>query len=79
MSDADPNPWRAAVIEACVVGWVDFDENDPVGTLANLIRDEVAMALDPAISSAAVALIDSGKREALAGLKCARCGHSIIV
>jgi hypothetical protein len=47
------NPWQQAVIEACVVHFLDWNENDPAGTLANLISWEIALSNDPRVSESA--------------------------
>lgn len=57
----DANPWKDAVIEACIVNCIDWDEQDPVKTLAQLIAWEVKIALDPAVSADARALIERGR------------------
>jgi hypothetical protein len=51
------NPWKDAVIEACIASCVDFDENDAQKTLNKLIAWEVQVALDPRVSEAAHDLI----------------------
>ena len=56
--------WKEAVLEACVVACIGFDENDPRKTLANLLNWEASIALDPAVSSDARALIERGRKEA---------------
>lgn len=48
--------WKEAVIEACIVSCIGFDESDPHGTLRNLLHWETQIALDPAVSSQARAL-----------------------
>lgn len=60
----NPDAWRDAVIDACVINFLDWDMTDPRGTLARLIHWEQECALDPSISSAAQALIQRGRDEA---------------
>jgi hypothetical protein len=57
------NPWKEAIIEACVVNHLDWDDNDPRKTLAALIAWECKCALDPDISEEAQALIERGWKE----------------
>lgn len=54
------NAWKEAIIEACVVNHISWDENDAIKSLANLISWEVQVALDPKVSKAAQDLIDRG-------------------
>jgi hypothetical protein len=60
----DAQAWKDAVIEACIASCIDWDENDPMKTLHNLICWEVKIALDPAVSNEAAALIQRGRDEA---------------
>jgi hypothetical protein len=53
---AEKNDWKDAIIEACIVSCLDWDEDDPEGTLTNLINWECEMALDPRISEQAAFL-----------------------
>ena len=53
--------WKEAVIEACVVACIGWDENDPRKSLKNLLDWEVSIALDPRVSAQAQALIDLGR------------------
>jgi hypothetical protein len=59
---ASANPWRQAVDDAKVAAGLDCLGPDeiPSEALADLIGHEVAMALDPAVSAAAQALIERG-------------------
>ena len=59
---ASENPWRAAIDEALLVNGLDCTggKEQPMEALARLIKWETECALDPAISSAAQALIDKG-------------------
>ena len=61
------NPWKEAVIEALIVNHTlrKEHEEDPKLALAALIDWECKIALDPAVSSEAQALIDKGRKEAL--------------
>lgn len=61
-----PNPWKEAVIDACVIACIDWDEKDPRKTLHQLICWENQIALDPKVSSAAQALVDQGRSAAQA-------------
>jgi len=59
-------PWREAVIDALVVNHIyrkDHDA-DPRKAIRDLIEWEQKLALDPAVSAEAQALIDQGRREA---------------
>lgn len=62
--DATIDPWRQAIddelvaTENCIV-----DGDDPKAKLRELIDWHVAVALDPAVSNAAQALIDRGRAE----------------
>lgn len=60
----DSDPWREAVHELCIVSWAPFYPDDPRRTLIELVGWEIRVALDPAVSSGAQALIDEGKRQA---------------
>lgn len=51
-----PNPWKDAVIEACVVNHLDFNEEHAGVTLGRLIHWECESALNPAVSKAAAEL-----------------------
>ena len=61
------NPWQEAVQDRLVVvhGLTDENANDPRKAIADLIRIETQIALDPAVSSDAHALI-AAEREACA-------------
>lgn len=58
---AEPDPWKDVVTDACTVNHLDWDENDPRSTLAKLIMVSVQQALDPSISEAARKLQAGGK------------------
>lgn len=58
---SDDNAWKEAVIEACVVNHLSWDEDDPRATLRNLINWETKVALDPKVSKAAQDLIELGR------------------
>lgn len=53
--------WKEAIIQRCIVNFIEWDESDPVKSLRALIASEVRIALDPAVSSDAQALVDSGR------------------
>jgi hypothetical protein len=61
-----PNPWKDEVIEKLVIShnYKAEHENDPAKALHDLLSWEVAIALDPQVSSDAQALIDRGRNEA---------------
>ena len=63
---AADDPWKAAVIDALVTAhiYTAAHESDPRGALKALLAYEQAVALDPAVSSDAAALIERGRREA---------------
>jgi hypothetical protein len=52
--------WKNAVIDACVVNHISWDDSDPRKTLANLISWEKNMALDPQVSDEARQLVLDG-------------------
>ena len=62
----DLKAWKDAVHEALVINWAFTAEHEdnPRKAVADLIAQEVRMALDPLISSDAQALIDRGRAEA---------------
>ena len=62
---AAPNPWRDAVDAALVSAGLDClaPDADPVAAVTSLIENEVATALDPALSEQARALIARGWSE----------------
>lgn len=59
------NEWKEAVIEALIVDCIyrNDHENDPYGAIGELISWETKIALDPAVSSDAAALIERGRQE----------------
>lgn len=57
--------WREAVLDACVVSWVDWDENDPRKTINSLLAWHQMVALDPAVSVEAAKLIEQGRQEVM--------------
>jgi hypothetical protein len=56
--------WRAAVSHQCSVTCCDFDEDDPVATVRELLKVHAQQALDPQVSEQARDLIESGRAEA---------------
>ena len=64
--------YEQAVERLCTVIFLDWDHDDPLGTLDKLIQVEVDMALDPKISTKAVDLI---KRHGGKMKRCATCKH----
>jgi hypothetical protein len=65
VGDEPSNPWKDTMIDTAVVNWSyrKEHETDPLKCLADIINWEIHMALDPAISSDAQALIDRGIEE----------------
>ncbi len=61
----DLKRWKDALQEAGVIDWCLTKENedDPCKLLADIVSYNVQIALDPAVSSDAQALIDKGKAE----------------
>jgi hypothetical protein len=57
--------WKDAVIDAAVVGWTycAADEDDPRACLSRIMAMNSQIALDPAVSSEAAALIERGRQE----------------
>ena len=55
--------WREAVIDALVTSWAYSAEHDtnPRKAIQDLLEREIAIALDPAVSRDAQALIDKGR------------------
>jgi hypothetical protein len=53
--------WKEAIVEACAVNHISWDENDARKSLRNLISWETQVALDPKVSEAAQNLINQGK------------------
>lgn len=76
------NEWKVAIEEACIVNCIGWDENDAKKSLANLVKWETQIALDPAVSEAAQNLISFGAdqatkahAESVAPAKCNHCGR----
>jgi len=62
---AQPDGWQLAIDDQMVIAHIDTtDGGDPVKCLRQVIDWHVAVALDPAVSESAQALIDRGKAEA---------------
>jgi hypothetical protein len=57
--------WKEAVINSAVVGWTysAADDDDPRGCLSRIMAMNQQIALDPAVSSDAEALIERGRQE----------------
>lgn len=57
------NPWRDAVTDALVAGGIYSAEHDanPRKAVADLIAWEIEIALDPAVSERAAALVAAGR------------------
>jgi hypothetical protein len=66
--------WKDVVIEGLVVAHIyhSDDEADPRKALNRLICDQVAIALDPQVSSDAAALIELGRQELKAEVEALR-------
>jgi hypothetical protein len=56
--------WKEAVIDACVINHMSWDENDARNSLAELICYETAIALDPRVSLPAITLMEVGAKRA---------------
>jgi hypothetical protein len=65
MAEQPSDPWRDAVDEALTLYGMTASA-DPLESLNRLIAWECSVQLDPKVSSAAAALVESGKRLALA-------------
>jgi hypothetical protein len=61
------NPWKEAVIDKLIIAhsYTEEHEDNPIKALNDLLSIEMQIALDPAVSSEAQALIDKGRRAAL--------------
>lgn len=59
------NPWYLAITDACVINHIGWDDKDAASSLANLIKWETEVALDPRVSGSAQSLIDQGRREVM--------------
>lgn len=55
------NKWRLAVIDACIVRYLDWDEENPKQNIDKIVDIDVMIALDPGVSSSAQELIERGK------------------
>jgi LPS O-antigen subunit length determinant protein (WzzB/FepE family) len=57
--------WKDAVIEKLAITWAITSENEncPQKAIDDLVASQVAIALDPAVSSDAAALIERGRQE----------------
>jgi hypothetical protein len=66
--------WKDAVIDAAVVGWTycAADDDDPRGCLSRIMAMNQQIALDPAVSSEAAALIERGRQEVRADVEALR-------
>jgi len=49
--------YKQVIEELCVVNFLSWDHDDPMGTVMRLLEYEVQLALDPRISKQAVDLI----------------------
>lgn len=67
---ARADDWKTAVIDALVINHIYTAEhdNDPRKALADLIAWETMIALDPAVSPEALALIERGRTEGEAAI-----------
>ena len=59
------NEWKEAVIDQCVIHCIDWDDSDPKATLTKLLEWSNQIALDPAVSEEARALVETGARTAM--------------
>lgn len=64
----DLGGWKEAVIDACVVSGIGWDESNPRQSLQSLIAWENQLALDPAVSGRAQGLVEQGHAQASARL-----------
>ena len=58
VNNSEVNEWKDAVIDACVINCIGWDENDPRKTIRDLCHWEADIALDPKVSSDAQKLVD---------------------
>lgn len=65
MADEAQNPWKRVLMDALVVSHIyrKEHEDNPVVALNDLISWEQVVALDPAVSEDAAALIERGRQE----------------
>ena len=75
LTKTTPNAWQAAVQDRLVIvhGLTAENANDPRKAVADLIRIQTQIALDPAVSSDAHALI-AAEREAICPIVYGHCG-----
>ena len=56
--------WKEAIEDLFILNWLEWDDNDPRGSLHKLIQWEIRMAFDPTISERArdlqIAQFDAG-------------------
>lgn len=60
IAEATRDDWKEAVLDACTIACIGWDELDPRKSINDLVNWHVQVALDPKVSEAAQALIDSG-------------------
>jgi hypothetical protein len=72
--------WKDAVIEKLAVTWAITSENEncPQKAVNDLVASEVAIALNPAVSSEAEALIERGRQELRAEVEALRAALQMI-
>lgn len=57
--------FKEAVEDACIVNYLDWDNQNPRQTMRKLINSEVTIALDPRVSAEARKLITLGMEQAI--------------
>lgn len=61
----EADAFKEAVEDACIVNYLDWDDQNPKQTMRKLIKLEVEMSLDPRISVEARKLITLGMEQAV--------------
>ena len=60
----EADAFKEAVEDACIVNYLDWDDQNPRQTMRKLINSQVEMALDPRVSAEARKLITLGMEQA---------------
>ena len=60
----EADAFKEAVENACIVNYLDWDDQNPRQTMRKLINSQVEMALDPRVSAEARKLITLGMEQA---------------
>lgn len=66
------NTPRNAIEDACVVCHINYDPEDPRGSIIKVVNWHVAIALDPLVSEEARELIARGREECMRELICGK-------